>query len=89
LDFGKKFVVNEKKGFTAKDAKELAGLSYRRLHDSESRGAMPSERDKAGAWRKFTAKELFALMVVGKFVTDTEYQSKNQICPRVHDGREA
>jgi len=56
----------ENKGFTAKNAKELAGLSYRQLNDWESRGAIPSERDKAGAWRKFTAKEIFALMVCGE-----------------------
>nr|ADI23838.1 hypothetical protein [uncultured gamma proteobacterium HF4000_48E10] len=49
--------------FTAKDAKKLAGLSYRQLNDWDARGAVPAERDKEGGWRKFTAKQLFALMI--------------------------
>ena len=49
--------------FTARDAKELAGLSYRQLNDWDARGAVPSERDREGGWRKFTPKQLFALMV--------------------------
>ena len=49
--------------FTAKDAKELAGLSYRQLNDWDARGAVPAERDKEGGWRKFTPKQLFSLMI--------------------------
>ena len=53
----------EDRTFTAKDAKELAGLSYRQLNDWDARGAVPTERDKEGGWRKFTVKQLFALMI--------------------------
>lgn len=56
----------DKKDFTAGDVKQLAGLSYRQLNDWEARGAMPSDRSRDGAWRKFTPKEIFALMVCGE-----------------------
>ena len=53
----------DRKEFTAGDVKKLAGLSYRQLNDWESRGAIPSERPTEGSWRKFSAKELFAVMI--------------------------
>jgi DNA-binding transcriptional MerR regulator len=49
--------------YTAKDAKDLAGLTYRQLNDWASRGAMPNEDGRDGGWRKFSLRELFALMV--------------------------
>lgn len=49
--------------FTAKDASALAGLSYRQLNDWEGKGAVPAERSQEGGWRKFTPKQIFALMV--------------------------
>ena len=52
--------------YTAKDAKNLAGLSYRQLNDWESRGAMPNERAGERTWRKFSPKQIFALMVCGE-----------------------
>ena len=55
--------MEDRTAFTAKDAKKLAGLSYRQLNDWDARGAVPAERDKEGGWRKFTAKQLFALMI--------------------------
>lgn len=54
------------KDFTAKGAKDLAGLSYRQLNDWESRGAIPSGRSNPEGWRRFTAKEIFALMICGE-----------------------
>ncbi len=53
----------DEKSFTAKDAKELAGLSYRQLHDWESRNAIPSDRTRERKWRTFSSKQLFVLMV--------------------------
>ena len=53
----------DEKPFTAKDAKEMAGLSYRQLHDWESRDAIPSDRTRERKWRKFNNKQLFALVV--------------------------
>lgn len=53
--------------FTAKDARDLAGLSYRQLNDWEERGALPGdEGERDGGWRRFTPKQIFALMVCGE-----------------------
>ena len=41
----------------------MAGLSYRQLHDWESRDAIPSDRTRERKWRKFNNKQLFALVV--------------------------
>lgn len=49
--------------FAAKDANELAGLSYRQLNDWEAKGAAPADRDAEGGWRRFTPRQIFALMV--------------------------
>jgi DNA-binding transcriptional MerR regulator len=54
----------EDRTYTSKDVKEKAGLSYRQLNDWESRGAMPpGGREGERGWRRFSPKELFALMV--------------------------
>jgi len=55
--------TEQPKSLTAKDARELAGLSYRQLNDWDERGALPGERSKENGWRRFTPKQLFALMV--------------------------
>ena len=55
--------MEDRTAFTAKDAKKLAGLSYRQLNDWDARGAVPTERNREVGWRKFTPKQLFALMV--------------------------
>lgn len=55
--------MDDRARFTAKDANELAGLSYRQLNDWEAKGAVPADRDAEGGWRKFTPKQIFALMV--------------------------
>ena len=55
--------AEQPKSLTAKDARELAGLSYRQLNDWDERGALPGERSKENGWRRFTPKQLFALMV--------------------------
>ncbi len=56
--------VAEERRYTSKDAREKAGLSYRQLNDWESRGALPpGGRESERGWRRFSPKELFALMV--------------------------
>jgi hypothetical protein len=52
--------------FTASDVKEAAGLSYRQLNDWESKGALASNREGKAGWRKFSRREVFALMVCGE-----------------------
>ncbi len=58
--------MSTKDTFSAGEAKELSGLSSRQLNDWEARGAVQSERAKAGEWRKFTAKQAFALVVASE-----------------------
>jgi DNA-binding transcriptional MerR regulator len=48
---------------TAKTVGETTGLSYRQLHDWEKRGVAPAEEERGLGWRKFTPRELFALMI--------------------------
>jgi len=58
---------DREKPYTARHAKELAGLSYRQLNDWEQRGALPGEDDRDGeAWRRFSPSEMFALMICGE-----------------------
>ena len=55
--------MSDEESFTAKDAKEVVGLSYRQLHDWESRDAIPSDEKRERKWRKFDSKQLFTLIV--------------------------
>ncbi len=52
--------------FTAGDVKEASGLSYRQLDDWDSKGALSSRREGKAGWRKFTPRDVFALMVCGE-----------------------
>ena len=49
--------------FRASDLREAAGLSYRQVHTWDSKGALPNQREGAAGWRKFTGREVFAIMV--------------------------
>jgi len=49
--------------FTAKDAGEIAGISYRQLSDWDAKGATGSKRESKSGWRRYGTRELFALMV--------------------------
>lgn len=49
--------------FTASDIQKTAGLSYRQLNDWDAKGAVTSNRTNSEGWRKFTAREVFALGV--------------------------
>ncbi len=49
--------------YTASDVKKAAGLSYRQLNNWDSKGALPGGREGEEGWRKFSPKDIFALMV--------------------------
>lgn len=48
---------------SAGEVQAAAGLTYRQLNDWESRGALPSDPNRARGWRKFSPREVFVLMV--------------------------
>jgi DNA-binding transcriptional MerR regulator len=55
---------SESRDFKASDLLQLAGLTYRQLHDWENRaGVLSSQRATAGGWRKFTVEQVLALCV--------------------------
>ncbi len=49
--------------FKAGDAKKAAGLSYRQLNDWDQKGALAGERASESGWRKFSPRELFAVLI--------------------------
>jgi DNA-binding transcriptional MerR regulator len=51
------------KRYTARDVKDVAGLTYRQLNDWESKGAVSGDEQRGEGWRKFSARDVFALMV--------------------------
>ncbi len=53
----------EERLYRASDVKRAAGLSYRQLHDWDSKGVLPPSREEEANWRKFTLREIFAVMV--------------------------
>lgn len=54
---------DDERSITAGQVADAAGLSYRQLNDWAARGAMPDNRDGKSGWRRFSPKEVFALMV--------------------------
>jgi hypothetical protein len=49
--------------FTAKDMKEMAGLTYRQLNDWDSKGLVTRKGRETATWRRFTLEEAFVLIV--------------------------
>jgi len=49
--------------YRASDVKRAAGLSYRQLNDWDSKGVLPASREEEANWRRFTPREVFAIMV--------------------------
>lgn len=49
--------------FKASDLRDAAGLSYRQLNDWDSKGALPGQRKGRAGWRRFSPREVFALLV--------------------------
>jgi DNA-binding transcriptional MerR regulator len=54
---------SENPKFTASDVRKAGGISYRQLNDWDSKGALPSQREKTSGWRKFDPKRFFIVMV--------------------------
>ena len=52
--------------YTASDVRKMAGLSYRQINNWNSKGALPGEREGKEGWNKFSARDMFALMVCSK-----------------------
>lgn len=58
--------IEQRRRFSAKDAKSICGLSYRQLNTWGERGMIPSDRQGDRGWRRFSPKELFALAVANE-----------------------
>ena len=58
--------MEDERIFSAKDVQDVAGLSYRQIHDWDARGSLPHSRDKKGTWRRFSFCEIFALTIVNE-----------------------
>lgn len=52
----------EERPFLARDIRDLAGLTARQLNDWDKRGVLQLDRGSESEWRKFTAREVFAIM---------------------------
>ena len=49
--------------YSSRDLQGAAGLSPRQQNDWDGRGLLPHERDGEEGWRRYTPREIFALMV--------------------------
>lgn len=49
--------------FTAREVQQASGLTRRQINDWDGRGALPHEREGDSGWRRFTARDIFILMV--------------------------
>jgi DNA-binding transcriptional MerR regulator len=54
---------NPHETFTAGDVKNASGMSYRQINTWDSKGNLPNQREQATSWRKFSPREIFAIMV--------------------------
>jgi len=53
--------------YSSKDVHEVTGLTSRQLNDWDERGALPHERNGKEGWRRFSGRDIFALMVCSEF----------------------
>ncbi len=51
------------KRFTARDIRDLTGITYRQLNDWENRGLLPSSSRRGRKWRRFDDRESFAILI--------------------------
>ena len=56
--------------YSSRDVHEAAGLTPRQQNDWDSRGLLPHDRDGQEGWRRFTPREIFALMVCAEMRRD-------------------
>jgi hypothetical protein len=54
---------SENLNFTACDARQIAGVTYRQLNDWDVKGALPTQRRRGSGWRKFDPKQFFVVLV--------------------------
>jgi len=57
------FRAGDDQTYTAADLKRAAGLSYRQINEWDQKGVLPESRSDDGGWRKFSPRDVFALMV--------------------------
>ena len=53
--------------YTARDVREIAGLSYRQLNEWDRKGLLPGRDRDDRQWRRFTPRDVFILMVCSEF----------------------
>lgn len=53
----------KEKPYTASDLQAAAGMSYRQLNDWETKGTVSADKNRGEGWRKFSARDLFAITV--------------------------
>jgi len=54
---------------TAKDVREVAGMSYRKINDWDERGSLPHQREHQRQWRRFSPNHVFQLMICHELQT--------------------
>lgn len=54
------------RAFSSSEVLEAAGLTYRQINDWDDRGALPHDRESERGWRRFSAREIFVLMVMSE-----------------------
>ncbi len=55
--------VSDEHKYSARDVKDVAGLSARQQNDWDERGALPHERESEEGWRRFAVRDIFVIMV--------------------------
>lgn len=55
--------IPDDKDLTASDLQKAAGMSYRQLNSWDEKGAIPSHREQADAWRKFGPNDFFTILI--------------------------
>jgi hypothetical protein len=58
--------AREDQPFSAGDVRRVTGLSSRQLNDWDQRGVLPHARTGGAGWRKFSPRQLFALLVAAE-----------------------
>ena len=56
-------INEEERSFTAKNLEDLTDLTSRQVNDWDARGAIPHGRSGSKGWRKYSVREIFALVV--------------------------
>ena len=57
----------ESSSYSSRDVHAVTGLTPRQLNDWDERGALPHERNGKEGWRRFSPRDIFALMVCAEF----------------------